>query len=154
MSGDSKSGLRRRVRVEIDLGALVRNYRRIQAHVKPMRVLCVLKANAYGLGVGPYAEALAKAGCRDFGVAEPFEALELLGVLRRGRCAADVQILSSILPDEIAPMVKAGVILPVTDLATAKLISAAARRARTTARVHFKLDTGMGRLGILAKDAL
>ena len=51
-------------------------------------------------------------------------------------------------------MVKAGVILPVTDLATAKLISAAARRARTTARVHFKLDTGMGRLGILAKDAL
>ena len=154
MSGDSKSGLRRRVRVEIDLGALVRNYRRIQAHVKPMRVLCVLKANAYGLGVGPYAEALAKAGCRDFGVAEPFEALELLSVLRRGRCAADVQILSSILPDEIAPMVKAGVILPVTDLATAKLISAAARRARTTARVHFKLDTGMGRLGILAKDAL
>ena len=154
MSGDSRKGLRRRVRVEIDLGALVRNYRRIQAHVKPMRVLCVLKANAYGLGVGPYAEALAKAGCRDFGVAEPFEALELLGVLRRGRCAADVQILSSILPDEIAPMVKAGVILPVTDLATAKLISAAARRARTTARVHFKLDTGMGRLGILAKDAL
>ena len=154
MSGDSKSGLRRRVRVEIDLGALVRNYRRIQTHVKPMRVLCVLKANAYGLGVGPYAEALAKAGCRDFGVAEPFEALELLSVLRRGRCAADVQILSSILPDEIAPMVKAGVILPVTDLATAKLISAAARRARTTARVHFKLDTGMGRLGILAKDAL
>ena len=74
--------------------------------------------------------------------------------MRRGRCAADVQILSSILPDEIAPMVKAGVILPVTDLATAKLISAAARRARTTARVHFKLDTGMGRLGILAKDAL
>ena len=154
MSGDSRKGLRRRVRVEIDLGALVRNYRRIQAHVKPMRVLCVLKANAYGLGVGPYAEALAKAGCRDCGVAEPFEALELLGVLRRGRCAADVQILSSILPDEIAPMVKAGVILPVTDLATAKLISAAARRARTTARVHFKLDTGMGRLGILAKDAL
>ena len=154
MSGDSRKGLRRRVRVEIDLGALVRNYRRIQAHVKPMRVLCVLKANAYGLGVGPYAEALAKAGCRDFGVAEPFEALELLSVLRRGRCAADVQILSSILPDEIAPMVKAGVILPVTDLATAKLISAAARRAKTTARVHFKLDTGMGRLGILAKDAL
>ena len=154
MSGDSRKGLRRRVRVEIDLGALVRNYRRIQAHVKPMRVLCVLKANAYGLGVGPYAEALAKAGCRDFGVAEPFEALELLSVLRRGRCAANVQILSSILPDEIAPMVKAGVILPVTDLATAKLISAAARRAKTTARVHFKLDTGMGRLGILAKDAL
>ena len=67
-----KAGLRRRVRVEIDLGALVRNYGRIVAHVKPMRVLCVLKANAYGLGVAPYAEALCGAGCRDFGVAEPF----------------------------------------------------------------------------------
>ena len=148
--------LKRRVRVEIDLGALVRNYRRIVAHVKPMRVLCVLKANAYGLGVGDYAGALFGAGCRDFGVAEPFEALELLKVLgkKRGGNAAAVQILSSVLPDEIAPMVKAGVVLPVTDLATAKLISAAAVKARVAARVHFKLDTGMGRLGILAKDAL
>ena len=146
--------IKRRVTVEIDLGALVRNYRRIKAHVKPMKVLCVLKANAYGLGVGPYAEALYTAGCRDFGVAEPYEALELISVLRRGKSAANVQILSSILPDEIEPMVKAGVILPVTDLETAKLISNAAKKARKTARVHFKLDTGMGRLGILAKDAL
>ena len=151
--GAKRETLKRRVRVEIDLGALVRNYRKIVAHVKPMRVLSVLKANAYGLGVGAYAKALAEAGCREFGVAEPFEALELLDVLKRGGFAADVQILSSILPDEIAPMVKAGVILPVTDVATAKLISDAAKRAKKTARVHFKLDTGMGRLGILAKDA-
>ena len=154
VKGAGRETLKRRVRVEIDLGALVRNYRKIVAHVKPMRVLAVLKANAYGLGVGAYAKALAAAGCREFGVAEPFEALELLAVLKRGGFAADVQILSSILPDEIAPMVKAGVILPITDLATAKLISDAARRAKKTARVHFKLDTGMGRLGILARDAL
>ncbi len=145
--------LTRRVRVEIDLDALVRNYGKIVAHVKPMKVLCVLKANAYGLGVGPYAKALFAAGCRDFGVAEPFEALELKSVLGRDAKAANVQILSSILPDEIGPMVKAGVILPVTDVETARLISAAAAKARTVARVHFKIDTGMGRLGILAKDA-
>ena len=47
----------RRVVVEIDLKALVRNYRRIAAHVKPAKVLCVLKANAYGLGVAPFARA-------------------------------------------------------------------------------------------------
>ena len=135
--------MKRRVVVEIDIGALVRNYRRIVAHVKPMKVLCVLKANAYGLGVGAYARALAEAGCRNFGVAEPFEALELLSVLRRAGFAADVQILSSVLPDEIASMVKAGVILPVTDVATAKLISAAAVKAKTVARVHVKLDTGI-----------
>ena len=47
--------MKRRVTVEIDLKALVRNYRRIAAHVRPAKVLCVLKANAYGLGVAAYA---------------------------------------------------------------------------------------------------
>ncbi len=144
--------MKRRVEVEIDLKALVRNYRRIAAHVRPMQVLCVLKANAYGLGVAAYAAALYAAGCRQFGVAEPFEALELLKVLK-GK-PADVQMLSSVLPDEIPAMVKAGVILPVTDLDAARRISAAAVRAQTVARVHFKIDSGMGRLGILLADAL
>ena len=150
--------MKRRVTVEIDLKALVRNYRKIVAHVKPAKVLCVLKANAYGLGVADYAKALASAGCTMFGVAEPFEALELRRALAstagRGRLAPEIQILSSILPDEIDEMVKAGVILPVIDVATAKLISAAAVKAKKVAKVHFKLDTGMGRLGILVKDAL
>lgn len=141
--------MKHRVWVEIDLKALVANYRKIAAHVRPAKVLCVLKANAYGLGVADYARALASAGCTDFGVAEPYEAMELLGVLPKGR-DIDVQILSSALPDEIPAMVRAGVVLPVIDLATARLISDAAVRAKTVAKVHFKLDTGMGRLGILA----
>ena len=147
--------LKRRVWVEVDLGKLKSNYTKIAAAVKPANVLCVMKANAYGLGVRPYATALASAGCTAFGVAEPFEALELLEALRETPTARSpsVQILSSILPDEIAPMVKAGVILPIIDLATAKLIDAAARQLKTVAKVHFKLDTGMGRLGILAAEA-
>jgi len=151
------SKLMRRVRVEVDLGALVRNYRKIAAHVRPMKVLCVLKANAYGLGVGAYARALAEAGCTQYGVAEPYEAMELRKTLARLKSPAggfEVQILSSVLPDEIPAMVRAGVILPVTDVAEAKLISAASVKAKCAAKVHFKLDTGMGRLGILAKDAL
>ncbi len=142
--------MKHRVWVEIDLGALVANYRKIAAHVKPAKVLCVLKANAYGLGVAAYAKALAAAGCDHFGVAEPYEALELKDVFANAKAKPDIQILSSVLPDEIPAMVKAGVTLPVIDLATAKLISAAAVKAKTTAKVHFKLDTGMGRLGILA----
>ena len=157
MSIWGKAKMKRRVTVEIDLKALVRNYRRIAAHVRPAKVLCVLKANAYGLGVADYAKALAKAGCTMFGVAEPFEALELKKALKSnvsGLKSCEVQMLSSVLPDEVEPMVKAGVILPVIDVATAKLISAAAVKAKVVAKVHFKLDTGMGRLGILAKDAI
>ena len=142
-----KKTLQRRVWVEIDLDGLRANYRRIAAAVKPAKVLCVLKANAYGLGVEPYAAALAKTDCVGFGVAEPHEALQLLPF------GKPVQILSSVLPDEIAPMVEAGVTLPVIDVPTAKLIDAAAKRAGRKAKVHFKLDTGMGRLGILAADA-
>ena len=146
--------MKRRVEVEIDLKALVRNYRKIAAHVKPMKVLCVLKANAYGLGVAAYAQALYAAGCRQFGVAEPFEALELIKVLGRTKRTFEVQMLSSVLPDEIPEMVKAGVILPVTDLAEAKLVAEAAVRARRTVKGHVKIDSGMGRLGILAQDAI
>ena len=145
--------MKRRVCVEISLDALRRNYEKIAAHVRPANVLCVLKANAYGLGVGDYARALANTDCAGFGVAEPFEALELKAVLKKLGVEKDVQILSSILPDEIPAMVKAGVTLPIIDLETAKLISSAAVKQRRTAKVHIKLDTGMGRLGILVADA-
>lgn len=137
----------RRVWLEINLATLTQNYRKIQEAVAPAEVMAVLKANAYGLGVQPIAEALIRAGVGMFGVAEPYEAMSLL------RLTKHVQILSSVLPEEIAPMVEAGVTLPVTDLATAERISAAAIRQGRTAAVHFKIDTGMGRLGILAAEA-
>ena len=138
----------RRVWLEINLGTLTQNYRKIQEAVAPAQVLAVLKANAYGLGVLPIAEALIEAGVEMFGVAEPHEAMPLLPL------GKSIQILSSILPEEIAPMVEAGVTLPVTDLVTAERISAEALRQGRNATVHFKIDTGMGRLGILAPDAV
>lgn len=147
--------LQRRVWVEASLGKLKSNYRRIAKAVAPAKVLCVMKANAYGLGVLPFAKALAETDTAGFGVAEPFEALQLVNAMAAGELAVKpVQILSSVLPDEIPPMVDAGVTLPVTDLPIARQIAAAARKKRTVAKIHFKLDTGMGRLGIPAKDAL
>ena len=73
-----------------------------------------------------------------FGVAEPFEALELQKSFRvsrfQGFKGLEVQILSSVLPDEIDEMVRAGVILPVIDVPTAQLISAAAVKAKKIAK--------------------
>ncbi len=138
----------RRVWLEISLETLIRNYQKITEAVAPCTVLAVLKANAYGLGVLPIAEALSRAGASCFGVAEPHEALQLLPL------GKPVQILSSVLPDEVEPMVAAGVTLPVTDGETAVRISEAAVRCGKTAVAHVKLDTGMGRLGVLAQEAL
>jgi alanine racemase len=143
-------GLKRRVWVEIDFNKLRRNYFKIASSVTPSRVLCVMKANAYGLGVLAYADALAHTDALGFGVAEPFEALQL----HDANLGKPVHILSSVLPDEIEEMVKAGIVLPVTDFAQAKNISDISSKLGKKATIHFKIDTGMGRLGILARDAV
>ena len=139
--------MQHRVILRVDLATLSANYRAVCGVAAPCAVMPVLKANAYGLGVGPIARALVAAGAPRIAVAEPFEALRLQGL------GVPVQILSAILPDEIGPMVEAGVTLPLTDLATARLISGEALRQGRTAVCHVALDTGMGRAGVLWQEA-
>ena len=136
-----------RVWVEINLGVLCRNFEKIAGTVAPCSVIGVLKANAYGLGVSRIAAALTEAGCEAFGVAELNEALAL------SSSGVPVQILGSVLAEEIPPAVEAGITLPVTDLETARRISVAAVALGQTAACHFLVDTGMGRLGIPVKKA-
>lgn len=136
-----------RVWLTIDQAALRGNFGKITGRVAPASVMAVLKANAYGLGIAPIARTLADAGAYGFGVAEINEALALAPL------GLPVHILGGILPDEIAPAVAAGVILPVTDLATARVIGRTARASGKTARGHFLVDTGMGRLGMLPAQA-
>ena len=136
-----------RVWLDIDLQALSENFDAIAAHVAPAGVIAVLKADAYGMGAHAFAAALCRRGVAGFGVAEPAEALPLLPF------GLPVQILSSVLPEEIEDAAAAGIRLPVTDLATARLIDAAGAKIGRRVKVHLKIDTGMGRLGILLKDA-
>ena len=142
------SSAQKRVWLEVDLAELRKNFCKIRETVAPCDVIGVLKANAYGLGVGPIAAALTAAGCRRFGVAELSEALDLRD------SGTDVQILGGVLPDEIPPAVEAGVCLPVGDRATAVRISEWAVKLGRDAECQFLIDTGMGRLGILPEDAL
>lgn len=137
----------RRVWLEISKDVLTHNYNAVRQQVTPCEVMAVLKANSYGLGVLPVAQILKDAGAMRFGVAEPHEALQLLPL------QSSLHILSSILPEEIEPMIAAGVTIPVTSLESAKLISKTAEKMHQFATVHFKIDTGMGRLGILHTDA-
>ena len=123
----------RRVQLEIDLGILRANFQKIAAAVSPSAVMAVLKANAYGLGVRR--------------VAELNEALELHEI------GLPVQILGGVLAEEIPGAVEVGIVLPITDMDTARRISAEAVKQGRTAVCHIKIDTGMGRLGILASEA-
>ena len=131
-----------RVWVEIDLSKIKANYKKIASKVKPSKVMAVLKANAYGLGIIPIARALAPMDPPCFGVAEPKEALALkkLGVR--------VQILGGLFGTDIPDIVKAGIIAPITDFETAILLSREASKRSKVVECHFLIDSGMSRLGI------
>ena len=135
-----------RVWVEINLDTIERNFKHIQEAVKPLQVLAVLKANAYGLGVEKIAERLNSAGAAGFCVAELKEALPLV------KFGKPVQILGAVLDYEIPPAVRNHIILGITDVETAKKISMESVRQGVTTEVQLKVDTGMGRLGILEED--
>ncbi len=110
--------------------------------------MAVLKANAYGLGAGPIADTLIAAGVDRFGVAEFKEAEVLIKRVKKLRVPVPVQIIGGLLASEIPDCVRLGIICPVPDLATAKIISQSAHQQGRKATVHIKVDTGMGRLGI------
>ncbi len=143
----NESEIHSRVWLDISLPRLRQNLARIQEAVAPCGVIAVLKANAYGLGVTRIAEALAQAGVAWFAVAEPREAMQLrhLGL--------PIQILGGMLPEELPATVAAGIIHPISSLETAQAISAEAVRQGRTVDCHLKIDTGMGRLGILERTA-
>ncbi|MFA4944347.1 MAG: alanine racemase [Lentisphaeria bacterium] len=139
---------RSRVWLEISLGKLRRNLRRIREAVAPCGVIAVLKANAYGLGLARVGAALAGEGVAGFAVAEPREALALAPL------GLPVQILGGMLPEELPATVAAGIVHPVVSVEIARAISAEAVRQGRRAECQVKLDTGMGRLGILVGEAV
>ena len=98
-----------RVWLEINLDTIERNYRHIQEAVKPLKVLAVLKANAYGLGVEKIAERLDCAGAAGFCVAELKEALPLV------KFGKPVQILGAVLDYEIPAAVANHIILGILE---------------------------------------
>lgn len=133
-----------RVSLDISLKILRQNYIRIAEAVAPCTVIVVLKANAYGLGVEGIAGELAAAGATRFAVAELNEALALKSL------DCSIQILGSVLPGEIEAAIEASIVLPVSDMDTASRINEEAARQGRKATCQVLVDTGMGRLGVLA----
>ncbi len=137
-----------RVWLEVDLSVLENNFERIRKAVQPLKVMAVLKANAYGLGAMPVAECLRNSGADGFCVAELREALQLCSL------GKPIQILGGLLDFELEEAVKNHFILGITDWQTAQKISDESVRQGVVTEVHFKIDSGMGRLGIPADSAV
>lgn len=134
----------RPVWAEVDLGAVAHNLAEIRRQVgEKTAVMAVVKANAYGHGLREVARALSRAGAAWLGVAVPEEALEL----RELGLEQAILVLSHTPAKTMVEAIKQDIRLTVYSAHQQKDLVDAARRAGKRAKIHLKVDTGMGRLG-------
>jgi len=137
-------------RVEIDLAALAANVRWIKARVgRRAAIMAVVKANAYGHGAPAVARTALGAGADMLAVANLAEAFELRD------CGVDAPILAlSHAPlDRMQDAAAHDIAVSVYDSVIAEQCIAVANSSSERLKVHVKVDTGMGRLGLLPPAA-
>jgi len=117
---------------------------------KPPVLIAVVKANAFGHGAVETARTLQSAGVDFFAVTTPDEALEL----RDGGIGARILVFLPPLPEQTPGLVDADLDITVCDEPGLRQIMQAARGRQEPVNVHLKVDTGMGRLGVLPDAAL
>ena len=135
-------------RAEVDLGALAHNYgelRRLTAG--SAGTMAVVKADGYGHGAAQVARVALKCGAKFLAVARFDEALRL----RRDGIEAPILLFGYCMPAYAPYMAKNDIRAAVNSLGAAQRLSTAAEQAGITVKVHVKIDTGMGRLGVLAE---
>lgn len=137
---------------EIDEDALLHNYHLARSLCKQETAfICVVKANAYGLGLFRIVETLSLAGADWFAVAAPEEAL----TARKAAKDAHILLLSPADESYLPVLIEKNISLTVGTEEDAKKASAAAQALRKNALVQIKLDTGLHRLGFeKAEDVL
>src|SRR5512136_1333839 len=130
---------------EVDLAALSGNLAWIRHRTGPdVRVMAVVKADAYGHGLKQIAALLMQSGADLFGVANLAEARSVRSVGK----GWPILMLGACLPEEVPVAVRDDVRPTISSLAEAQAFAAAAQKLHKTLPVHVKVDTGMGRLGI------
>jgi alanine racemase len=135
---------------EIDLAALERNLKLIRASLPPnMRYVAVVKADAYGHGLHHAAAHLMHAGADLFAVANVMEA----AALRELGPGWPILVLSPLLPGEESVLIDNDVAATVSSVEEVERFEAAAAKSQRTIRVHLKIDTGMGRVGVWHEQA-
>lgn len=135
--------------VIIDTGALKHNFFRLRELIPGNAgIMAVVKANAYGHGDVEVARALESLGCDMFGVAIAEEGARL----RASGIVNPIVVLGGVYPGQIKDIVGLDLTPVVFDLETVRLIDERAEKSGLVKRVHVKIDTGMGRIGILPGD--
>lgn len=142
----------RPVWAEISLEAIQRNLGAIRRHIGAgVKVLAVVKSNAYGLGALPIAKALQKSGVEWFGVTCTNEGIEL----RETGIRKPILVLTGFWPGEEKRQIEYGLTPAVTRLEDVRDLERAAKSARGRrgpVKFHLKINSGMNRLGIAPEE--
>ncbi len=131
--------------LRIDLGAVSGNYRQLADRVAPAICAAVVKADAYGLGVGRVAPALYREGCRHFFVAQLCEAFDVLDAIG---AQASIYILNGLDPHTEATCAQLGFIPVLSAPRQIERWRALARAEGKPLRAALQIDSGMSRLGL------
>lgn len=135
-----------RVIAEINLDNIAANIQNIRKKTaKDTKIMGIVKANAYGHGAVNIAKVLLENGADYLGVAIVEEALEL----RDSGIDVPILLLGFTAELRIEEVVSNNIIQTVYSYETAKKISNIATNIGKTAKIHIKIDTGMGRIGFL-----
>ncbi|HYQ77094.1 alanine racemase [Cellulomonas sp.] len=135
-------------RAVVDLGAVRANARTLGDLAPTAQLMAVVKADAYGHGLLPVARAAVEGGATWLGVAQVSEAL----ALRAGGVTARVLTWLYAPGAPLAEAVAADVDLSVAAPWALREVAAAARATGRAARIHVKVDTGLGRNGLTPAD--
>ena len=131
---------------EIDLNAISHNVQELRRITSSgSRFMAVVKADGYGHGAAEVASAALKNGADCLGVARMDEGLHL----RIAGISAPILILGFTPPELSTKVVSHHLTQAVYTFEAAEALSEAAAQLQTKAKVHIKVDTGMGRLGLL-----
>jgi len=137
----------RPVWAEINLDRLSHNCREVRRITpRSAAIMAAVKADAYGHGAPMAAETFLKNGATSLAVANLDEAIEL----RNGGIEAQILVLGYIQKHQYHRMLRYGVTPTIYQVEQARNLSEAAQKMGVEAKIHVKLDTGLGRLGFQA----
>ena len=135
----------RPTRAEISLGRFRNNVEIVRFLVGGnVKIMAMVKSNAYGHGIKAASEEFLKAGAHYLGVAYLEEAV----YLRRCGIMAPILVCGAINTDQIEDFINNDIEITSSSIDKSSAISAVAKRLGKTASVHIKIDTGMERIGV------
>ena len=136
---------------EINLAAFERNLKGIQTALpEKMRYLAVVKADAYGHGMPQIVSRLMQSRVDAFAVANVKEASDI----RHMGTGWPILILSPVLPEEAIELIENDLTATISTSDEARWLSELSKANKSRLKVHLKVDTGMGRLGVWHTQAI